>query len=465
MLVRQKWLLRRAQRAEGLWSDHSILVGFGVLGATVLFGVAFAQGSSATVVTSALVAPDSPTPIGPLVAEALRRNADIAAARAESDAARQRIAPAAAFEDPMLELGVVNAPLPLSFRREDMTMKMLGLSQKLPFPGKRAMRRSVAAADSDSVALAVDETVNRVVRDVRVSYEELRLALKSKRLVSDTLATLNQLVSIAQSRYEVGQATQSDSLQAQIQLVKMQQELLRLDREEAIRRAELQALLGRADGDAAPIVPTGAALLDSPDDPDLIRARALDERPQLKSLAARIEKSDRELDLAHREYFPDFEVRFNYGQRERSLDGVPRDDMVSLTVAVNLPLWRRSRLEPRVAEATAMRRQALSMAESQRRETVSAIQREIATERQQRQSAQLYRGTLMPQATAAFDTSLSAYRVGRVDFLTLLEARMRIYEIALGEAEAIAAHNKSVAELNFLSGRAPDTDPLETSQP
>ena len=410
---------------------------------------------------AAAAAAGAPVPVEPLLEEALRNNPEIAAARAERDAAEQRIAPAAALEDPMLEAGVVNVPLPFSLNREDMTMKMLGLSQKLPYPGKRDLRHDVAAADASSVAHAVDETINRVARDVRVAYEELRLTLTSERLVAANLDTVKQLATIAEARYAVGQAVQIDALQAQIQVVRMQQELLRLRQEEATRRSELQRLLGRRDADALPIEPTRAALLDLPAAPEELQKVAQEQRPQLKSLAALIEKSDRALELARREYYPDFEVRFGYGQRDRTPDGMPRDDMVTLTVAVNLPLWRKSRLEPRVAEATAMRRQAASLADGQRLETRAALQRELAAERQQRESAALYRLTLMPQAEAAFDSALAAYRVGRVDFLTLLESRMRIYETALGEAEAVAGHNKAVAEIDFLTGRAPGTAPRE----
>jgi outer membrane protein TolC len=405
------------------------------------------------------------TPIGPLLDEALQHNPEIAAARAEADAASQRIAPAAALDDPMLEFGVINAPLPVSLRRDDMTMKMLGLSQKLPFPGKRELRRNIASADAQSVSHAVDETINRITRDVRVTYEELRLAVASRKLVADTVRTLDQLVGIAQARYAVGQATQSDSLQAQIQLVRMQQEQLRLAQEEETRRSEMQRLLGRTDDEAPPIVPIAATLLPLTGSPESLQDEALGKRPQLKSLAAMVDRSDRELELARRDYYPDFEVRFNYGQRERSLEGMPRDDMVTLTVAVNLPLWRKSRLEPRVAEANARRRQATSMVDRERLETRAELQRELTIERQQRRSASLFRSTLLPQTAAAFDSALSAYQVGRVDFLTLLEAHMRTLETALGEADAIATHNKAVAEIDFLTGHLPGTASLEMQQP
>ena len=231
-----------------------------------------------------------------------------------------------------------------------------------------------------------------------------------------------------------------------------------------MRRSELRRLLGRHDEDAASVTPARAMLLELPGSPEVLQRAAQEQRPQLKALAALIDKGDREIALARREYYPDFEVRFDYGQRERTLEGMPRDDMVTLTVAVNLPLWRKSRLEPRVAEATAMRRQATSLAEGQRLETRASLERELAAEQQQRESATLYRSTLMPQTEAAFDSALAAYRVGRVDFLTLLEARMRIYETALGEAEAIAAHNKAIAEVDFLTGRTPGIATRESQQ-
>ena len=391
-------------------------------------------------------------PIEPLLTEALSHNTEINSARADSDAAQQRIAPAGSFADPMLEAGAVNVPLPASFRREDMTMKMLGLSQKFPFPGKRTLRRDVARAEAASIGYAVSETVDRVLRDLRVAYENLRLIHTSQRLVSETLHTVNQLVSMAESRYAVGQAPQSDPLEAQIEVVRLQQEQLRLNQEQAAEQSELRRLLGRH-GDNSSIEPTSAILLALPATPAALEETSQNDRPQIKALAALMGKSDQALALARREFYPDFEVRLGYGQREPTLAGMPRDDMVTLTVAVNLPIWRKSRLAPQVAEARAMQREASSMTETQRLETRALLEQQLAVEREQRASVSLYRSTLEFQAHAAFDSALAAYRVGRVDFKTLLDARIGLYDIALGEAVAIATHNKAIEEIDLLTGR------------
>ena len=419
---------------------------------------AFLAATAALVVVVQLVPPvAAAAPGGPaaLVAEALAHNPEIRAARLEQTAAEQRAAAARAYEDPTLELGVVNAPLPLSLRRDDMTMKMLGLTQKLPYPGKRALRESVAAADSASVAHAAEETVNRVRRDVCVAYAELQLALASERIAERTRDVLRQFVAVTEAQYALGRGTQSDVLKAQAEVARMRQEQLRIEAQRSQQQNELERLLGRAEP-GAPIEPDAAALLPLATPPDALLGTAPDRRPQVRALEALAEKGERAVELARREYYPDFELRLGYGQRDRMIGGTPRDDMITMTVAVNLPIWRRSRLAPRVAEAHAMQAQAVALADAQRLETRTGLAQQLTIERTTRDSATLYRSTLLPQARATAESALRAYQLGRVDFLTLLDAQMREYAAALGEAGAIATHNRAIAEIEFLTGGPPD---------
>jgi outer membrane protein TolC len=397
---------------------------------------------------------DEPSALADLLAEAIRNNPEIAAARSERDAAQQRISPAGAFDDPMLEAGVVNAPLPsLSLSREEMTMKMLGLGQKLPYPGKRDLRRSVAAADARSVEFAFQEAINRTVRDVRIVYADLGFNTEARRILADTEAELVQLAAIARSRYDVGQAVQNDVLDAQTEVERLRIERLQLERDAAALQAEMRRLLGRV-ADGAPINVSTPDLIEAHPDGATLHDEALDQRPQLLALETQVERGDKAVALAEREYYPDFDVRLQYGQRDRGPDGMPRDDMVTLTVALNLPIWRKSRLEPMVAEARAMRNGARSMLIAQQLETQTAIDTRLAEARQWRDSAEIYRGTVLPQVRASVVSALAAYRVGRVDFLTLRQAQLRELEVSTQLAEAIASHNKAVAELDLLLGRS-----------
>ena len=62
-------------------------------------------------------------------------NPTLAARRQMAEAARYRIGPAGAWQSPMLELGPVNVPTSGSFNAEPMTMKMIGVTQRVPLFG------------------------------------------------------------------------------------------------------------------------------------------------------------------------------------------------------------------------------------------------------------------------------------------------------------------------------------------
>jgi outer membrane protein TolC len=390
-----------------------------------------------------------------LIAEALRNNPEIRSARQEREAASQRIAPAGALDDPMLEAGVLNVPTSsFSFSREDMTMKMLGLSQRLPYPGKRNLRREVARMDAESVGHAYRETANRVVREARIAYYDLALVLESTRLVRQNRTLLEQLLKVAEGRYSVGRGEQVDVLKAQTQLSKTTEELIRLDRERPALEAELNRLLGRAGTAPAPL-PSALQLEEAPLAFQALNEKALSARPQLLALQAIVSRSERALELAHKDRYPDMDLRLSYGQRDSMPDGTRRSDMVSFTVAMNLPVWRQAKTLPRIAEAVSLREQALATYEAQRNETATKLRQQIAAAEQSARAARLYRSELGPQSRLALEAALAAYQVNRIAFSPLLDNQMAIFNFEIGYAAALAGYNKALAEIDLLTGRSP----------
>src|SRR5688572_6107569 len=86
-----------------------------------------------------------------VIARALATSAGLRAESARARAARSRIAPAGARPDPMLMAGVRNVPLSSpSLSRDEMTMSMAGVSQTIPYRGKRPLRTRVARAEADA---------------------------------------------------------------------------------------------------------------------------------------------------------------------------------------------------------------------------------------------------------------------------------------------------------------------------
>ena len=401
-------------------------------------------------------APPVPIPLAVLVAEALENDPEIQAALQEREAARQRISPAEALDDPVLEAGVINAPLASqTFNREDMTMKMIGLSQRLPFPGKRGLRKDVAAKDAEAIDYGYEETVNRVVRDIKTAYFDLGLTLEMARLVEKNKLVLEEFLHITEDHYEVGRGNQADVLKAQTQVSRMMDELLRLARERPTIEAELTRALGRNQEVIAAPIPATPQLKEENLNPESLRESALTQRPQLlalKSLAARNEKA---LELARKNYYPDFDLRMSYGQRDNTLDNTRRPDMVSLTVAINLPVWRGSKLGPREAESLAMHNQALNLYQAQRNEVIARLRQQVAMAEQSLKSIRLYQTAILPQARLTVESAQAAYRVNRLDFMTLLDNQLTVFNYEISLVTAIAAYNKALAEIDLLIGKSP----------
>jgi outer membrane protein TolC len=134
------------------------------------------------------------------------------------------------------------------------------------------------------------------------------------------------------------------------------------------------------------------------------------------------------------------------------LDGTRRTDMMSLTVAINVPIWGKEKIDPRIAEARAMRDQAQSMYEAQQNEVSAKLRQQVAIAEQSRKSAALYDAAILPQARLAVESALAAYRVNRVDFLSLLDSQMSLFNFGIGRAATVVNFNKALAELDLLTG-------------
>jgi len=393
------------------------------------------------------------TPLPSLVVEALANNPEIRAALQEREAAQQRIAPAEALDDPMLEAGVINAPLASSpFNREDMTMKMIGLSQRLPFPGKRGLRKEVASKDAEAIEQGYHETVNRVMHDLKISYFNLGLTLEMIKLVEKNKQTLEHFLRIAEGRYQVGQGNQADVFKAQTQVSRMLDRLLGLAREQPIFEAEVIRALGRSTKGEIP-VPATLHIHEMPLILESMQQEAIAQRPQLLALQSLIARNEKSIDLARRAYYPDFDIRLSYGQRDNMLDGTRRDDMVSMTVAVNLPVWRGNKIEPRIMESQALREQAINLYQAQSNEIAARLRQQVAIAEQSLKSVKLYQNAILPQAKLTVESALAAYQVNRVDFLTLLDNQMTVFDYETNLISAMANYNKALAEIDLLIGK------------
>ncbi|MDP3039464.1 MAG: TolC family protein, partial [Deltaproteobacteria bacterium] len=73
-------------------------------------------------------------------------------------------------------------------------------------------------------------------------------------------------------------------------------------------------------------------------------------------------------------------------------------------------------------------------------------------ERAERQLELLKTG-IIPQATLSLDSAMSAYRVNKVDFMTLLDNLMTLFKYEIQYYRLITEHRKNIAEIEAAVGK------------
>jgi outer membrane protein TolC len=396
--------------------------------------------------TAAMVAAEEPVlRVESLVQEAIARSPKILAARERHSALKEKIPQAGALDDPMLGFGVVNLPNNFDFNEEDMTAKEVSVSQKFPFPGKRGLSEEAAAKEADTGAAEADDIANQVVKDVKITFYDLSHVYRAMEVTQRSKSLLEELAKITQTRYSLGQAIQEDVIRNQVEISKMVDDLIMLEQKKRALTARLNYLLNRPPNSplGRPAETDFRPIAFSIED---LQQQAAADNPMLRGLKQDIAARGKSVDLARRDYFPDFSLKFAYGQRDDRLD------MYTGMVEMNLPIFYKSKQERKVAEAYADVRSSQAKFDGAQNEIFYMIADMGSMAQRLERKIELYRTGIIPQSRLQIDTALSAYMVNKADFMTLLDSRMRLYRYELDYHEALTEYEKSLAALEAAVG-------------
>lgn len=389
-----------------------------------------------------------------LVAHALIVNPGLRAAEAQSQAARARIAPAGAWADPILVAGLQNQPVSratpgsAASGSEPMTMKMLGVVQTIPYPGKTSLRSAVARAEADAAEARLAAARREVRQEIHRAYFDVVAARMILVLVEQQQQVASGILPATQARYVSGTAAQSDLLKARAQAGLLVQERNAATNDERKALAELNAILDQpADAPiAATSFPRGELTSQPTGSLDSLQMFALHSNPRLQERRALIAAQTAQTGLAKRAHLPDVDVSLQYGQR----DGLP--DMISAMISVPLPV-QRGRKQSAEARASGLD---VAAAEADLRAEESALRSEIArsyaTVERHRADVSLLGGAILPQARATFASASGAYQSGRGELLGVLDAMRSLFATETMYVRSLSELAKSTAELDALVG-------------
>ena len=403
-----------------------------------------------------------PENLADLVAAALADNPELKASDARWQMFRNRTVQARALEDPMLMLKIQNGLVkdPVSFNKDPMTQKVIGITQQLPYWGKRDLKGEVAAKEAESYKWQVEERKLELRRMVVEAYYQIYFTDKSREIVDKNIRILEDFITLAETKYAVGQGAQQDIFKAQVERSKMLDMGITLEQQRKSLQASLNALLFRPADTPVGEIPDfkiSPVALSSDD----LRGLALEHRPLLKSLNALIEKGKAGHKLAGTEYYPDFNVSFEYMQRDAA--GMePGDDMYSLGVTFNLPV-QRTRRQAMVAEASSEIVMANEELNGLKNSINSGISDLLAQLERRRKLAELYETGIIPQAEQSLESATIGYRVNKVDFLSLLDSRMTLFNYERELYDSLADYQMKLAQLGAVIGSDLAANPRETT--
>ena len=337
-----------------------------------------------------------------------------------AEALEEQAVAAGQLPDPKLRMGLANYPLESGgFTTEGMTQGQLGLRQSFP-PGKT---RSISTRQFQSLASEMNQNADARGRDVltavRNTWLETYYWQRAETIVVDSRPFFSDLVTVTRSLYAVGDKDQQDVLRAELELSRLDDRLIEISKQQGRARAQLaQWIAGDASRPIAEKLPawTSAPPLEA------LRA-ALDTHPALNAADARIEARRAGIELAEEQYKPGWALDLGYGYRDGSLpSGEPRSDFVSLSVTVDLPVFRKNRQDRRVAAAVRERRAAMDSKEELRRRLNSQLEAEYARYRDLNRRIALYEQQILAQAEDQANAALLAYQSEAGDFAEVMRA-------------------------------------------
>ena len=390
----------------------------------------------------------APVLLNDLVTEALEQNPEIKAMQRSFDMMRARIPQSKALPEPMLSYGYAgNAPLPpFDIQKGDpASARTLSFTQELPFPGKLAIKGKMANVAAEAEWWNYEQVRLNVVAEVKDAYFDLYYLYKAIETIEKNKELLEKFVKIAEASYSVGKGIQQDVLKAQVEVSKLVDQLTVLEQRKQTAEARLNSLLFRE-----PEMPVGRPEEVKPREftyslTDL-REMALTNFPTLKAQRRRIDREQYGVELAQKDFYPDFNIGFTYFNRP----GLP--EMYAVNVGVKIPLYFWQKQRPAVAEATAS-----AATEKQRLENTTTLlffrikDRYLAATTAQR-LVKLYGTTIIPQSSLSLESAISGYEVGKVDFLTLLDNLVTLLNYELSYYEQLSNEEKAIAALEPFVG-------------
>jgi outer membrane protein TolC len=385
------------------------------------------------------------TTLKSLVEEALEKNPEISRSRAEWEAATKRPSQAGSLPDPMIGVGWRNVGFDRITLTEDPdSMVTFSFLQEFPFPGKLSLREKIAKEEAQAQEKLYEATLRKVIADLKEAYYDWYLVNKSLEITLKNKELMEKFAKIAEAKYEVGKGIQQDVIKAQVEVSKFIEQIELLKTKKEIIEARIRSILNRPPdsslGKPEEVKKTSFTL-----SVEELYKLTREKAPLLKAKENLIQREEESLKLVRKEYYPDFALGAAPGVMGMSGGGTQGVWEVTLGIKVPLYFWRKQRLgvEEVASELKAAQEDYLST----KQDLLFNVKDQYLTAKTSENLLRLYKEGIIPQAILSLDSAIAGYEVGNVDFLTLLDNLVTLFNFELAYYTQLAEYQKALARI------------------
>jgi len=403
--------------------------------------------------------PDDELLLADLTQAVIQQNAGLTARELRIRASRALTESAGALDDPRVTYSVapssIGTAIPSDFGNALRVRQTFQVSQLFPWPGKRQLRTELAEARVEIEEANYEQLLVALIQQVRSLWSQLWFADQALSVNAEHRDLLNDLETVASTRYANGLGLQQDVLQIQTSLVELQHRELVLNQEIRRLQARINDLLNQpAD---TPLGLPGEQLPNRtvPGRNNLLEW-VLESEPELMALQARSRLAQRNKELVELEDFPDLQV--NVGYNELWNDIAQR---TQIGVSLNIPLDFGKRSARKAAAGFNYASSRADVARL-RSELAADLEQLLSTEEELAHSIDLFETELIPKAEQTLSAASANFRGGGGNFQTLIQAQQQLLDLQLQVSEMQADRLISISHINKLTGGR--LWPVETAQ-
>ncbi len=397
-----------------------------------------------------------------LEALALTSNPTLQRLRQQVEAAKARADYVGKLPDPAVGANVFVTPIETAAGSQRANLTVM---QLLPWLARLDAQTQQACLEAMAIQQKYEVERLKVISDLRSASYRLYVIGKEIESTRANQELLKNLIDAASGMIDVGRASPADVRLGTVEYGKLEERLLTLRQQLASTKAELNRLVGR--DAAAPVQILQQLNVTLPEwSHAMLRQLALDNQPAIAAAQIRARASQWGIEVARLRRRPDLTLSASWFAIEdnRLPSSVVNvgEDAWSLGAQITIPLWRRKydamEREAHWKEAASL----VSVEEVTQR--VDALLRDLWEQaRSAHETAELYRGTILPEAKQTLDVDTRSYAEGTVQFDRVLQDFGSLLTLELGYHRAIGQLATALARIQQVAAvelTVPGSSPL-----